>query len=62
MGEGIGRRGAWGKGAYDGKCVGEGEELVVMPPLCCSVLQCVAVCCSVLQCVAVCCSVVQRFV
>ena len=38
MGEGIGRRGAWGKGAYDGKCVGEGEELVVMPPLCCSVL------------------------
>jgi len=28
-------------------------------PLCCSVLQCVAVCCSVLQCVAVCCSVLQ---
>ena len=25
-------------------------------PVCCSVLQCVAVCCSVLQCVAVCCS------
>ena len=29
-------------------------------PLCCSVLQCVAVCCSVLQCVAACCSVLQR--
>jgi len=28
-------------------------------PMCCSVLQCVAVCCSVLQCVAVCCSVLQ---
>ena len=28
-------------------------------PVCCSVLQCVAVCCSVLQCVAVCCSVLQ---
>jgi len=26
-------------------------------PMCCRVLQCVAVCCSVLQCVAVCCSV-----
>ena len=28
-------------------------------PICCSVLQCVAVCCSVLQCVAACCSVLQ---
>jgi len=28
-------------------------------PVCCSVLQCVAVCCSVLQCAAVCCSVLQ---
>ena len=28
-------------------------------PVCCSVLQCVAVCCKVLQCVAVCCSVLQ---
>ena len=29
----------------------------LLRPVCCSVLQCVAVCCSVLQCVAVCCSV-----
>jgi len=29
------------------------------PPLCCSVLQCVAVCCSVLQCIAVCCKELQ---
>ena len=29
-------------------------------PVCCSVLQCVAVCCSVSQCVAVCCSVLQH--
>jgi len=28
-------------------------------PLCCSVLQCVAVCCSVLRCVVVCCIVLQ---
>jgi len=31
-------------------------------PVCCSVLQCVAVCCSVLQCVAVCCSVLQLWI
>jgi len=31
-------------------------------PVCCSVLQCVAVCCSVLQCVAVCCSLLQSVI
>jgi len=29
-------------------------------PVCCSVLQCIAVCCSVLQCVAVCCNLHRR--
>jgi len=32
---------------------------LVIPEVCCSVLQCVAVCCSVLQCVSACCSVLQ---
>ena len=35
------------------------RSLVIRQPVCCGVLQCVAVCDSVLQCVAVCCSVLQ---
>jgi len=32
-----------------------GRPGMLVPLMCCSVMQCVAVCCSVLQCVAVCC-------
>jgi len=39
------------------RALGDGDAKnygVTVDPVCCSVLQCVAVCCSVLQCVAVC--------
>jgi len=35
------------------------QSISVIPQVCCSALQCVAVRCSVLQCAAVCCSVLQ---
>jgi len=42
-----------------GGCCSVLQGVAVGVPVCCSVLQCVAVCCSVLQCVAVRCSVLQ---
>jgi len=44
---------------FNSCCIVMIESGTAILPVCCSVLQCVAVYCNVLQCVAVCCSVLQ---